>query len=252
MQETIKCIIIEDEPQNRTLLKALLEEYCQGVEVLAEAEDVQQGVEAIKKYQPELVFLDIEMPRENGFALYKYFETIDFEIIFTTAYSQYAIQAIKMAALDYLVKPINIEELMESLERFKENRANKIDSSGNHQLVAAAIKNPDNTSKIALACSDGYVFVKISDIVRCQANKSYTLFIMNDKTEIWTSKNLASYEGLLTSFGFKRVHRSHLINPTYIKRFVRGKSPILVMEDNTEITISSNKKDSILKDFLLP
>lgn len=250
--EKITCIIVDDETQNRKLLRTLLEEYCTGVEVLAEAADVKQAVTAINEFKPEVVFLDVEMPGESGFALYKYFDKIDFEIIFVTAYSQYAIRAVKLAALDYIVKPISLEELMEALERFREKRAQKIDSSENHRLVEQAINNPSAPSKIGLSCSNGYVFVEVEDIIRCEADKSYTVFVMKDKSKIITSKNLASYEPVLCSLGFKRAHRSHLINPTYIKRFVRGKNPILVMEDDTEIMISANRKDDVLKDFLMP
>ncbi|MCP4438046.1 MAG: response regulator transcription factor [Aureispira sp.] len=247
----IQCIIIEDEKQTRKLLRSLLEDFCEGVEVLAEAANVKEGVEAIKKHKPELVFLDIEMPKESGFSLYKYFDQVDFEVIFTTAYSQYAVKAIKLAALDYLIKPINLEELMETLERFKSKREQSLDYSPNYQLMENALQNTGD-QKIALPCSDGYIFVKLDDIIRCQSDKSYTLFILKNKEEVWTSQNLGEYTNMLSGYGFKRVHRSHLINPKFIKRFIRGKAPILVMEDNTQITIAASKKEELLKDFFMP
>lgn len=250
--EKITCVIVDDETQNRRLLRTLLQEYCDDVEVLEEAADVQGAVKAIRQFKPDLVFLDIEMPGGNGFELYKYFEEIDFEIIFTTAYLHYAVKAIKLAALDYLVKPINLEELNETLERFRTKKAEEISSEPNHQLLQNVIQNPNAPSKIGLACSNGYVFVNVDDIVRCEADKSYTTFVMKDGTSVVTSKNLASYESVLCNLGFKRVHRSHLINPNYIKRFIRAKTPSLVMSDDTEILISAGRKEDILKDFLLP
>ena len=245
----IKCVIIEDEKQTRKLLRALLEDYCDGVEVLAEAADVQEGVEVIKKYNPELVFLDIEMPRESGFSLFKYFDKINFEVIFTTAYGQYAVKAIKLAALDYLMKPVNLEELMEALERFKDHREKSKNLQPHHEVMSNALKNIEN-QKIALPCSEGFIFVEINHIIRCQSEKSYTLIVLKNKEEFWTSKNLGEYDNLLKDYGFKRVHRSHLINPNQIKKFIRGKTPILEMSDGTKIPISASKKDNLLKEIL--
>jgi two-component system LytT family response regulator len=248
--KTITCIIIEDEVDTRKLLKSLLEDYCENVQVLAEAGNVQEGVAMIKKHQPQLVFLDIAMPKESGFSLYKYFEEINFEVIFTTAFSQYAIKALKLAALDYLMKPINLEELMESLERFR-TQTKKLTSKENYSLIEKNAQSP-NHQKIALACSDGYTFVPIDQIVRCQSEKSYTLFIIKDQEDIWTSRNLGEYATILQQYGFKRVHRSHLINPTYVKKFIRGKSPILIMDDDTQISISASKRDTLLDQFNIP
>lgn len=248
--ETITCIIIEDEVDTRKLLKSLLEDYCEKVQVLAEAGNVQEGVALIKKHHPQLVFLDIAMPKESGFSLYKYFDTINFEVIFTTAFSQYAIQAIKLAALDYLMKPINLEELMESLDRFR-NQIKRLTTKENYSLIDKNAQSP-NHQKIALACSDGYIFVPIDDIVRCQSEKSYTLFIIKNQDPIWTSRNLGEYATILQQYGFKRVHRSHIINPAYVKKFIRGKSPTLIMDDDTQIIISAAKRDGLLDHFSIP
>jgi two-component system LytT family response regulator len=248
--KTITCVIIEDEVDTRKLLKSLLEDYCEDVQVLAEAGNVQEGVAMIKKHQPQLVFLDIAMPKESGFSLYKYFEKINFEVVFTTAFSQYAIQALKVAALDYLMKPINLEELMESLDRFR-NQTKELTPKENYSLIEKNAQNP-NHQKIALACSDGYIFVPIDHIIRCQSEKSYTLFIIKDQEDIWTSRNLGEYANILQQYGFKRVHRSHIINPTYVKKFIRGKSPSLIMDDDTQISISAAKRDDLLDHFSIP
>lgn len=246
---TITCVIIEDEVDTRRLLKSLLEDYCEGVTVLGEAGNVQEGVALIRAHQPQLVFLDIALPKESGFSLYKYFDKIDFQVIFTTAFSQYAIQALKLAALDYLMKPINIEELMESLERFRKHT--RLVTKENYSLVEKNATVP-NHQRIALACSNGYIFVPIEDIIRCQSEKSYTLFIIRDREPIWTSRNLGEYTTILQEHGFKRVHRSHLVNTKYIKKFIKTKSPVLIMDDGTEIAISATKKDGLLDHFFIP
>jgi len=248
--EVITCVIIEDEVDTRRLMRSLLEDYCDQVQVLAEAGNVQDGVAIIQKHQPQLVFLDIAMPKESGFALYKYFDQIDFKVIFTTAFSQYAIKAIKLAALDYLMKPINLEELMESLVRFRTETA-QLATKENYSLIEKNALTP-HQPKIALACSDGYLFIPIEDIIRCQSEKSYTLFIIANREPIWTSRNLGEYTSILQEHGFKRVHRSHLVNTKYIKKFIRAESPILIMDDGTEITISANKRDDLLDQFFIP
>lgn len=247
--DVIQAIIVEDEKRTRNVLRTLLEDYCEGVEVLAEAENVQEAVEAIRTHQPELVFLDIEMPRESGFSLYKYFDEIDFEVIFTTAYDQYAVKAIKLAALDYLVKPINIEELMEALERFRAKRKKAENSSSQHQILENSLLNKGK-QKIVLSCADGLMFIEIEDIVRCQSDKSYTLIMLNTGKEIWTSKNLGEYEGILEDWGFVRVHRSHIINTNYVTKMTRGKSSSVLMKDGSKIPVSSTKREQLLKKIL--
>ncbi|MCP4438041.1 MAG: response regulator transcription factor [Aureispira sp.] len=246
----IQCVIVEDEKQTRNFLRSLLEGYCEDIEVVAEAADVEEAVVAIKKHQPDLVFLDIEMPRENGFNLYKYFDSIDFEVIFTTAYSQYAIKAIKLAALDYLIKPIALEELKEALGRFRDKQKEPKDYSSNHKLIETTLKS-NIPQKIALPCADGYIFAKVDEIVRCQSDRSYTLFVLENKEQVWTSRNLGEYDNILSEYGFARVHRSHLINPKFIKKFVRKKTSVLIMEDDCEIIISATKRDELLRKFFL-
>lgn len=248
----ITCVIIEDEKETRQLLRFLLEKYCEQVEVLGEAGNVQDGVKIINEYQPELVFLDIAMPKENGFSLYKYFDEINFEVIFTTAFNQYAIRALKLAALDYLMKPINLEELMEALERLRKQPHRRFNKD-NYSTIANNIAHTPKEQKIALACSDGYIFVALKDIIRCESERSYTLFIIKNQEPIWTSRNLGEYANILKDYGFRRVHRSHVINPNYIKKFVRGKNPVIIMEDSTAITIPSSKRNHVLKNlFIIP
>lgn len=251
MQPT-NCVIIEDEEKASELLKSMLEEFCEGVVVKAIAGDVQQGVEAINKYQPDLVFLDIEMPRASGFSLFDHFDQIDFEVIFTTAYGQYAIKAIKLAALDYLMKPIHLEELMTALDRFRKQRAEKKEDKFNqYQVLTSNVQQSMEDKKIAIPTTNGYIFYKIEDIVRCQSDKGYTMIKLKDNKEIWSSKGLSEYDNILSEYEFLRVHRSHLINPKYIEQFIKGKTPTVVLTDGSHVSVTS-KRDELLKRFLKP
>jgi len=247
--EEIRCIIIEDEKRSSNFLKVLLEKYTQNVVVLAEAENIKEGVAQIKAHQPNLVFLDIEMPDENGFELFKYFDELTFEVVFTTAYEQYAIKAIKLAALDYLVKPVNLEELKETLVRFRNRPQNQELKRQQHQLLKAAIQT-DHQQKIALPNNEGMMFVEVQDIIRCESDKSYTQVFLKNGKQAWISKNLGEYAKLLEDFGFVRVHRSHLINTKYIQQLTRGKAPILVMNDGSKIPVALAKKDELMNYIL--
>ncbi|MCP4437423.1 MAG: response regulator transcription factor [Aureispira sp.] len=250
--QKIRAVIIDDEDNPRELLESLLSKFCEGVEVVAVAANVQQGVAAIQKHQPNMVFLDVEMPKESGFNLYKYFDKIDFSVVFTTAYSQYAIKAIKLAALDYLMKPIDLDELQVALDRYRTQQSEKTVSIGRHQVAHNNMQN-GTKQRIALPCTDGYLFVNMEDIVRCQSDKSYTLFVINRPNkmeEMWVSKNLGEYTELLEEVGFKRIHRSHLINPSFVEKLIRGRSPQVVMKDGVTINVSTGRKDDILNELL--
>lgn len=248
----IRAIIIDDEDNPRQLLESLLSDFCMGVEVVAAAPNVQKGVAAIKKHQPDIVFLDVEMPKESGFNLYKYFDKIDFAVVFTTAYSQYAIKAIKLAALDYLMKPIDLDELQVALDRYREEQIEQKTAVSQHQIAYNNMQK-ESQQRIALPCTDGYIFINIEDIIRCQSDKSYTLFIVKraeKMEELWVSKNLGEYAELLEDAGFKRIHRSHIVNPKFVKKLIRGRIPQVVMQDDTVINIPSGRKDDILNDLL--
>lgn len=245
----IRCILVDDEKKNRALLKTMLEKFCEGVNVLGEASHVQEAITLIKEHQPDLVFLDVEMPRESGFSLFKYFDAPNFEVVFTTAYSQYAVKAIKLAALDYLVKPINLEELLDCLKRFRNKKKDLKEQQSQHQILEQAISQNDRP-KIALASPEGINFIELDLILRCQSDKSYTNFILTSGKKICTSKNLGEYEQILEEYGFIRVHRSHLVNKLYIKGLTRGKNPNLIMTTGEPVPVSSSKKEEILKNML--
>jgi two-component system LytT family response regulator len=239
----IRTIIIEDEPQAREMLATLLTDYCENIHVIGEASNVTDGVSLIKKLLPDLVFLDIEMPRERGLNLFKYFDKIEFETIFTTAYEQYAIEALRLSALDYLLKPIDLEELRLALQKFRAQQQQKImDSALRYQLLSSN----QVSKKVVLPSKDSYTFLNIDDIMYCQAENSYTLFVTNTNEKHWVSKPIKDYSATLHNMGFIRVHRSAIVNPKYVKKLIRTRPSSVIMEDGAKIGISKLKRDDLI------
>jgi two-component system LytT family response regulator len=242
----IRSIIVDDELKSRESLKILLEDFCENVEVLALCQNVAEGIEAIKKYKPDIIFLDIQMQRETGFDLLAQLKTIDFEIVFTTAYSEYAIKAFKFSAIDYLLKPINIEELKRALTKVEKKLSGNF-SDRLAQLIQNL--NPSNAQnyKLALPTSDGLVFVKVEDIIYCEASSNYTEIYMSDGKKHLVSRTLKEYEDMLVEHNFYRIHNSHLINLNAIKKYVRGEGGYVVMNNDISLDVSKRKKEGFLK-----
>jgi len=247
--QKIRAVIVEDEPQAREMLRTLLEEYCQDVHIIGEASNVKDGVACIRKLLPDLVFLDIEMPNEKGLELFKYFDNIDFEVVFTTAYDQYAINALRLSALDYLLKPIDLNELRQALTNFREKkRQAHINQALRYQF--AAEQNTTQSKRIILPSGEGYVFVDVSDIMYCQAEKSYTLFVVKDGKKYWVSKTIKEYADLLEGFGFLRIHRSSIINPEYVSKLIKTRPSSVVMADGVNLSVSKNRRDELIQELL--
>ncbi len=243
---TIRSIIVEDEEKGRIFLRNILHRFCEGIEVIAEAASVAEGVQLIRETKPDLVFLDIEMPGENGLHLFYHFEEINFEVIFTTAYSQYAIKALRMAALDYLLKPIDLQELKLAIDRFREKHQYK-----NQQLHFLKNQMSTGFEKLALPVQDGLELVEIKHIVRIEASGSYSRFSIYQAEKLLVAKTLREYDEILEDHeDFLRVHRSHIINRQYVQRVIKTKAPTLVMHDGYEITGSVAKRDYIFKSLL--
>lgn len=239
----IRALIIDDEQDSRLTLSALLTRFCKNVEVVGEAGTVKEAVKLIKSLEPDLVFLDIEMPQENGFQLFKYFKNISFEVIFTTAYDEYAVKAFRYCALDYLLKPINLEELRESLLRVNKQR---IEPEFNRLRLQTLEYNLDNNfQKIALPILNGLIFVDVDDIIRLEADNNYTL-VFTTKGKHLISKSLREYEMILNNTGFFRVNRSNLINLKYIKRYIKNKNPLIELNDGTQLKLPISKKQEFL------
>jgi len=240
-----KGLIVDDEAKSRTLLKRLCEEYCEGLTINDSAASVKEAIEKIKSDPPDVVFLDIQMPLQSGFDLLEHYgENIPFEIIFTTAYDQYAIKAFHYAAADYLLKPINVDELTQSVERVK-NRMEK--TVGNIHLVELKRQlNEKEFNKIALTTTEGFTFVELSEIIRCEAEGNYTsIYLKNGQTHLIT-KTLKHYEEILSDRNFFRIHKSHLINLDNVRRFVKGRQGQVEMVDGKKVEVSARKKESLL------
>lgn len=239
----IRALIVDDEENSRLTLKNMLSDYCQNVEVVALAASVKEAIALAKTHSPDVVFLDIEMPVENGFKLLEYYTEIPFEVIFTTAYDQYAVKAFRFSAVDYLLKPIDLEELRMAIEKLEERK--KTSKKKHFETLQYNINN--QLKKIALPTLEGYSFIDIDDIIYCIASNNYTEIHDIKGSKIIVSKTLKEYEDLLTpNFSFFRTNRSHLVNLTYIKEYKKTKKPTIVMSNGAEISLTLARK----KDFL--
>lgn len=246
----INAIIIDDEERARNTLSSLLNMYCPEINILDTCSNVPQGVIAINKTKPDVVFLDIEMPEYNGFELLNFFREIDFDIIFVTAYSEYAIRAFEVSAIDYILKPIDIDQLQIAVQKVMRNK----EKSGIAQRIELLQENLqlEEVSRIALPMSDGLLFIEIKDIILLEAEGSYTQVYLKNGSKILVSKKLKFFEDLLEKRPFiYRPHRSFLININYINKYLKGEGTI-VMDNSFAVSISRDKKsefESLLKDL---
>lgn len=243
---TIKSLIIDDELNNCHNLQNILARYCPEVDVLGMAHNATEGLELILKEQPDLVFLDIQMPGGSGFDLLASIKNPDFDVIFVTAYNQYAIKAIRMSAIDYLLKPINILELREAVSRVKAKNELKSSKSNHLQNYLENQSLSQSQRKIALPTSERLLYVKIEDIIRCQGENNYTKFYLNNGQPVLVSKTIKEYEELLKEDGFIRVHQSHLINTKHVKSYEKREGGYLKMVDGSTVSISRQRKDFVL------
>lgn len=241
-------VIIEDEVRNAEALRNLLTEFCENVQVLAIAGDVAKGYKAIQEHNPDVVFLDIELPGASGFSLFDYFDgRPPFSVVFTTAYNEYAIKAFECSAMDYLTKPVDIKRLRSALQKVRE-RKSLLDAASSPQLQSAISNYSEGRiRKIALSTFDGMIFRDIDEIVRCEGDNNYTTFFFTDKTKLVISKTLKDYETLLGDSGFFRPHKSHLVNLNKIKKYIKGKASYLVMDDGSQVEVSVRKKEELAK-----
>lgn len=243
----LKSIIIDDEPNAREKLQLILERYCKDVQVLALARDAQEGLEAIHQHQPDLVFLDIEMPVLTGFDMLKQLPEINFEIIFTTAHDHYAIKAIKFSALDYLLKPIDLEQLQSAIKKAAERRKDKLSISQYQTLKENLDKQQHQMDQLAIPAQTGMLFVKVQDIIYCEADSNYTKIFLANKQKIVSSRTLKEYEELLEDSGFIRTHHSYLVNKALVQQYIKGEGGQLLMKDGTALDVSRRKKEWVLE-----
>lgn len=246
----IKALIIDDEAYARDSLTKVINQYCQEISIVGIGENVIQAVELINRFSPDLVFLDIEMPNGNGFTLFDKIKNPSFETIFTTAYEEYALKAFRFSALDYLTKPIDFRQLQESIERFKSKQKIELKEQRIELLIENLSNKPTEFNKIVLPDYDGFSMVKISDIIYCKADGSYTeVHLLNGK-KITTSRLLKSLEELLPKQTFYRIHKSYLVNLNLIKRYNKIDGHQVLMENNILLDVSERNKKEFLDKVL--
>jgi two-component system LytT family response regulator len=244
----IRCIIVDDEPKNLENLRILLQDFCQNVDVLALCQNVDEALTAIKRQRPDVLFLDIQMQRETGFDLLARLDRVDFDVIFVTAHSEYAIKAFKFSAIDYLLKPIDIEELKRALVRV-EMKSNNDMAGRLEQLFENLKPKSGHAHKIAIPIADGLVFVNTEDIIYCEASSNYTQIFLNDGKKYVVSRTLKEYEELLAEHEFFRIHNSFVINLNAIKKYVRGDGGYVVMSNDAALDVSKRRKEAFLERF---
>ncbi|HTE34587.1 MAG TPA: LytTR family DNA-binding domain-containing protein [Chryseolinea sp.] len=244
----VSCVLVDDEPKNLENLKILLEDFCENVNVLALCQNVDEGIQAIQKFKPDIVFLDIQMQRETGFDLLVKINPVNFEVIFITAHSEYAIKAFKFSAIDYLLKPIDIEELKRALEKVE--RKLNFNISGRLEQFFQNLKPVVGQNfNLAIPTSDGLSFVKIENIIYCEASSNYTMIFTNDGKKYTVSRTLKEYEELLNDHHFFRIHNSFLVNLNCIKKYVRGEGGYVVMHNDVSLDVSKRRKEAFLSKF---
>jgi two-component system LytT family response regulator len=240
-----KVLIIDDENRTRDFVKKMIDSFQLDLEVFTDGENVETGIEAINRIQPDIVFLDIQMPDGTGFDVLNSIETKRFEVIFITAYQEYAIKAIKFSALDYILKPIDAEELHSAI-------LTAIDSVDfkKEDLQYEALENniqPGNRRKLVLKTQECVYIVDLIEIIRCEADKNYTFFFLNNGKKILVSRTLKDFETMLNGYGFFRIQQSHLINLDYLDRYDKHQGGAIIMKDGSALPLSPAKKDQFFK-----
>jgi two-component system, LytTR family, response regulator len=260
----VRAIIIDDEAKSRKLLRNLLNEYCEEIEIIDLADSVESGVKSILKNKPDLVFLDIEMPDGTGFDLLERIGQLQPEVIFTTAYDQYAIKAIHLSVLDYLLKPINLVDLKGAVAKVNSKLTQQAESHSVNKSLQVLLENSKamtNDKKIGLSTQNGINFVYIKDIIMCKAEGNYSIiYLAGKQRQEMVSRTLKEFEDMLTEFNFFRVHRTYLINLGHIKEYSRtnqssdydGDGGSVIMNNNTHVPVSRDRRKHLLERFSKP
>ena len=242
----IKAIIVDDEPYSCESLATLLERYCPAVKVADICYSGEDALKAIEEQQPQIVFLDIEMPKMNGFEILEKLSEIHFEIIFTTSYDQYAIKAIRFSALDYLLKPIDREELQRAVLKVTQRLHQPLPQQ--LEILLQKLHHPvSSMQKIALPTMEGLQMVDVNSIISCASESNYTIFLLKNKQKLIASRILKDIEEMLGEYSFFRVHHSYLVNLNEVNKYIKGEGGYLIMSDGSTIDVSRSRKESLLK-----
>ena len=239
----LNAIIVDDEARSRRILQQFLEEYCPSISVVALAEDVLSGVKAINSHKPDVVFLDIEMPNYSGFKLIEFFDDIDFEIVFTTAYERYAIQAFRVSAIGYLLKPIDIDELIDVVKRLEDLR--KMSNLKERINTLKYNLSSDKPHRLVLPAQNGLLYVNMEEINYIESDGRYTKIHLVDHKVMVCTSSLKDCEAIFENAPFIRIHRSCIIHLTYIKRYSKGRDSFVIMENDIRLDVGKNYKDGL-------
>lgn len=243
----IKAVIIEDEINGLNNLKNLLAEHCEEIEIIGEAGSVEDGLDLFMDpaIKPDVAFLDISLPDGLVFQLLNQLRPIDFDIVFVTAYEDYAIKACEYSSIGYIIKPIDPDALVEAVSRIHPKRENQTDKR--LDIFNTYYNNPNAFTKMSISALDGIYFVNIKDIVRFEAEDNYTHIYLHNGERITASKTIKSYEDLLAPFNFYRVHKRHVINLNYMRKFVKGDGGYLIMDDGIKIEVSRRRRPAFME-----
>jgi two-component system, LytTR family, response regulator len=241
------CVIIDDEKPCIISLQYKLSENCPDVQIIATCQTAKESMSVLRDLQPDLVFLDIDLPDLDGFKLLEQLEEVNFQVIFTTAYNEFAVKAFKFNAIDYLLKPVDPDELTQAMERFRQRATQDSGIRQLKQLLHNLQPNTREHSRIALPTARGQLFIDIDDIIRLESESNYTRFFLSDKSNIVVSRTLKDYEIMLSGHHFVRVHNSSIINLVHVKEYYKGKGGSIIMNDGMEIEVSVRRKQFLLE-----
>ena len=245
MSTELKTIVVDDEPDAVNFISSIINEYCPKLEIAGTANSVKEGKKLIIEKSPDLVFLDVEMPHGSGFDLLGHFPEKNFDVIFITAFNHYAIKAIKFSAVDYILKPININEFIKAVDKVLDKRTNNENKNKNFSALLENVRS-SLPSKLAIPTSDGMEYLNTKEIIRIEADRSYTWFYLKDKRKLLVSRNLKEYQELLSERNFFRTHNSHLINLEHVKKYIRHEGGAIELIDGSQVPISRGKRDLFL------
>lgn len=244
---SLKAILVDDELPSLQNLEFKIKEFCPDIEIIAAIQRPEDAIKQIKIQKPDILFLDIEMPRINGFKLLDHFPDKPFEVVFTTAYNHYAIDAVRKSAFDYLVKPIDVTELQNTVSRFQEKLKNKRTSGRTEVLLDGYSGNYSQKHKISISSAEGIDFYQISDIIYISSSSNYSNLHLTNNTTVLVTKLLKEFEEMLVPYRFYRIHHSYLINLNHLKKYIRGDGGQVVMVNNTTLDVSRRKKEEFMK-----
>ncbi len=245
----IKTIIIDDEPNSCEALATLLERYCPDIELLGIYYNAADALIAVRQLQPGLVFLDVEMPKMNGFEMLEQLSSINFDLIFTTSYDKYALKAIRFSAIDYLLKPVDREEMQRAVQKIIQRSQKPI--AQQLEILMQKINNPTKPiGKIAMPTMEGLQMIPVDSIISCESDSNYTILYLKDKQKVIVSRTLKDIEDLLEEHSFSRVHHSYMVNLNEIQKYIKGEGGYLLMSDGSTVDVSRSKKETLLKRLL--